>query len=138
MADDSAPKPGKGSRILDGLRDAVAGNFAVVTIEGETWVKQGHETPAHQLMETRKHLADLQLENDCLRSRIAALEEVLLMLAFDCKQVDCLSGDPTKWPTTIAYIALGGRIEGGVRIDTRSALEGKQNAPTASHRGEEA
>jgi hypothetical protein len=66
----------KASKILDGLRDAVAGNFAAVTIEGETWVKQGHETPAHQLMETRKHLADLQLQNDVLRSALAPFAHI--------------------------------------------------------------
>lgn len=28
-----------GSKIIDGLRDAVAGNFASVTIEGQRWVR---------------------------------------------------------------------------------------------------
>lgn len=29
-----------GQKILDGLKDAVAGNFARVTIEGQVWVRQ--------------------------------------------------------------------------------------------------
>jgi hypothetical protein len=68
---------GNGSKILDGLRDAVAGNFVAVTIEGETWVKKGHETPEHQLMELRGKVADLQLQNDCLRSALAPFSKAL-------------------------------------------------------------
>lgn len=29
-----------GAKILDGLRDALSGNFSRVTIEGQTWVRQ--------------------------------------------------------------------------------------------------
>jgi hypothetical protein len=38
-----AKKPGGGQRILDGLKDAVAGNFARVTIDGQTWVRRDGE-----------------------------------------------------------------------------------------------
>lgn len=31
---------GAGRRIIDGLRDAIEGKFASVTIDGETWVKR--------------------------------------------------------------------------------------------------
>lgn len=33
-----------GSKILDGLRDALSGNFAAVTIEGQRWIR-APETP---------------------------------------------------------------------------------------------
>ena len=33
---------GTGSKLIDGLRDAVAGNFSQVTIEGQTWVRADH------------------------------------------------------------------------------------------------
>jgi hypothetical protein len=29
-----------GAKIIEGLKDAVAGNFASVTIDGETWVRK--------------------------------------------------------------------------------------------------
>lgn len=29
-----------GAKIIEGLRDAVAGNFASVTIDGQTWVRR--------------------------------------------------------------------------------------------------
>lgn len=30
-----------GNKIIDGLREAIAGNFSRVTIEGQTWVRMG-------------------------------------------------------------------------------------------------
>lgn len=123
MADDITPKPGKGSRVLDGLRDAVAGNFAAVTIEGETWVKQGHEDEAL----------------DRARSRIAALEEALKPFAeaadtveavFTPSQLKRVGGDNLMtgyWPMTL-----------GALRSARSVLNNTQNAPTASHSGEDA
>lgn len=34
------PSQGKAAKVLQGLRDAIAGNFARVTIEGETWTRE--------------------------------------------------------------------------------------------------
>lgn len=32
-----------GAKIIEGLKDAVAGNFSRVTIEGQVWVRRGYE-----------------------------------------------------------------------------------------------
>ena len=37
---------GKGQRIIDGLKDAIAGNFASVTIDGQTWQRVDRGSPA--------------------------------------------------------------------------------------------
>jgi hypothetical protein len=47
----------------------------------------------------------------------APYKEALLKIAFDFKNVSCLAGNPMKWPTTIAYIALGGQIVQGERVN---------------------
>ncbi len=47
--------------------------------------------------------------------------QALLRIAFG-EGISCLSGDPSKWPSTIAYRALGGRSKNGHRIDSREDL----------------
>ena len=47
--------------------------------------------------------------------------EALERIAFD-SDVTCLAGNPLLWPSEIAYIALGGRIKDGQRVDTRESL----------------
>lgn len=42
----ASPKPDCGNKILAGLRDAVAGNFAAVTIEGQDWRRVAASPPA--------------------------------------------------------------------------------------------
>lgn len=48
--------------------------------------------------------------------------EALFRIAFD-EDVSCLAGDLCKWPTTIAYLALGGKIENGQRKTSKEELE---------------
>lgn len=50
--------------------------------------------------------------------------EALLRIAFD-PEVNDLTGDPTKWSSTIAYKALGGKIEHGVRLNDKDELLAK-------------
>jgi len=50
-----------------------------------------------------------------------AVREALLRIAFD-NDVNGLVADPSKWPSTIAYFALGGRVADGQRIDDRASL----------------
>lgn len=38
-------KPLPGQRIIAGLKDAIAGNFAAVTIDGQQWVRVGFIQP---------------------------------------------------------------------------------------------
>lgn len=45
-------------------------------------------------------------------------EEALTKIAFD-PDVSDLAGNPGLWASTIAFLALGGRIEGGRKIDTK-------------------
>ncbi len=53
--------------------------------------------------------------------RIAELEAALLKIAFG--ETDDFAGNPMKWSTTVAYLALGGRFEGGVRIHERADFQ---------------
>lgn len=55
------------------------------------------------------------------RAREGRLQDAHLRIAFQ-ENVSSLSGDPTKWPCTISYLALGGRLEQGKRLDSREAL----------------
>ena len=55
-------------------------------------------------------------------ARIADLRKALRRIAFQ-EDVNGLSGDPSKWPSTIAYDALGGRYESGRRVDNSEDLE---------------
>ena len=59
---------GTGSKILDGLRDAMAGNFAKVTIEGQTWVR------ADRVAEL-EHAIENHHENIYLISVVAKIRE---------------------------------------------------------------
>jgi hypothetical protein len=45
---------GKGRKILDALNDAVAGNLAMVHIDGETWVRKDKESTDGQLVAARQ------------------------------------------------------------------------------------
>jgi hypothetical protein len=66
-----------GSKLIDGLRDAIAGNFTRVNIEGQVWVRHDAESPEGQLASARNTIADLTTEVDVLKSRIAELEAEL-------------------------------------------------------------
>ena len=48
-------------------------------------------------------------------------KQALLRIAFQ-EGTDGLSGNPSKWPCTIAYKALGGRCKNGERLDSREDL----------------
>lgn len=53
----------------------------------------------------------------------ATLREALARIAFpEESDVDGLSGNPCKWPSTIAYHALGGRYLQGMRLDSKKTL----------------
>lgn len=49
-----------GQKILDGLRDAVAGNLAVTVIDGVVWVRKDLSRIAE--LEAALHAADIRLE----------------------------------------------------------------------------
>ena len=63
---------------------------------------------------TQKGYEALMIQNVLLRN-------ALLRIAFD-EDVDNLAGNPAKWPSTIAYDALGGRFKDGGRLDNRADL----------------
>lgn len=86
-----------------------------------------------QLLITRKRLynatrAGVKIVEDIAHDLKDALTEkrdlrnALFKLAFD-SDVSYLAGDPSRWSSTIAYEALGGRIVDGVRVDTKEDLE---------------
>lgn len=57
---------------------------------------------------------------DRIRPLMAVEErEALFDIAF---RSNGLAGDPSQWPSTIAYLALGGRIADGVMLDDEAAL----------------
>ncbi len=93
------------SWVLDGVRIAEVFAEAAkkiselrgkVALFSELYAKEGH--------------AKLILQED-LSVKEAALRQIA--------RGDCcyLAGNPDKWPSTIAYLALGGRIEDGVMLD---------------------
>lgn len=49
------------------------------------------------------------------------LREVLLDIAF-ADPVNTFAADPSEWDSTKAYEILGGRMAGGVRLDTKEDL----------------
>lgn len=55
------------------------------------------------------------------KSNNDAFEEALIKIAFD-PDVSDLAGNPGLWSSTIAYLALGGRIEGGKKLDTKNEV----------------
>jgi len=50
--------------------------------------------------------------------RVARLESVLAYIAFQ-DDVNALSGNPMKWPSEVAYMAIGGKYKDGKRASTR-------------------
>lgn len=53
---------------------------------------------------------------------IRKLRQALIQIASG-KGVSDLSGDPFKWSSTVAYIALGGAYKDGKRVTTIRELE---------------
>ena len=60
-------------------------------------------------------------DSAALRARVDRAEAALLRIAFD-GDVSCLSSTASEVPQWIAYLALGGRVECGVRMDTRETI----------------
>lgn len=52
-----------GQRIIDGLRDAVVGDFARVTIEGETWVRLDRAHVIVPRVATEKMIAESRVHH---------------------------------------------------------------------------
>jgi hypothetical protein len=65
-----------GQKIIDGLRDAIAGNFARVTIEGQTWVREDDGTLCTAAEKTAI-LSELEEDNARLRDEINDLRREL-------------------------------------------------------------
>jgi hypothetical protein len=91
--------------VLDGVRIAevfaeAAKKISVlrgkVALFSEMYAKEGH--------------AKLVLQEDH-SVRDAALRKIAR------GDYNCLAGNPDSWPSTIAYFALGGRVEDGVMLD---------------------
>ena len=72
---------GIGTRILDGLRDAAAGNLERVSfpVNGklETWVRHAADSPEGHLALARECIADLQTQVDACESEIERLGKML-------------------------------------------------------------
>lgn len=68
----------RGNKILDGLRDAVAGNLSRISflVDGrrETWTRHDADSPEGHLALARDCIVDLQTEVDMLKSHIALVE----------------------------------------------------------------
>jgi hypothetical protein len=64
----SVPTSLAGHKILEGLRDAVAGDLPRVTIEGVTYVRQDAVSPEALLAESRQTIDALQTELDALKA----------------------------------------------------------------------
>ncbi len=63
------------------------------------------------------------------RTEVERLRRGLLMIA-DRKYCD-YEGNPARWATSIAYLALGGRHKNGQRLDDTEALAGSvKEAPS--------
>lgn len=68
-----------GSKIIEGLRDAVAGNLSRVSFfEGgqrQVWTRHDVDSPEGHLAQARDALADALTEIDMLKAHIAQLED---------------------------------------------------------------
>ena len=65
----------------------------------------------------------MSIQNEDLIKENQLLREALMKIAFG-DPFNMFAGNPFLWPETIAYLALGGRMEAGVRLDTKEDLDG--------------
>lgn len=58
---------GKGQKIIDGLKDAVEGNFSRVTVAGQTWVRLDTVTTMEECIRhiVRDELVRCHVVKDC-------------------------------------------------------------------------
>lgn len=63
---------GNGQKILEGLRNAAAGNMQRVTIAGETWVKQDAGSPEVALAKARDKITELYIDLDTALSALSS------------------------------------------------------------------
>ncbi len=75
MADEQGPMR-SGQKILDGLREAAAGNFVRVTIDGQTWTRHDAGSPEDRLADVRDHIADLTQKVDITESALREIAEI--------------------------------------------------------------
>jgi hypothetical protein len=68
------------------------------------------------------HILALQTELAALKRQSVRQAHALDQIAFG--HADSLAGNPLLWPSTLAYLGLGGRIEEGQRLDSRETLVG--------------
>ncbi len=60
----------------------------------------------------------------------ARMREALLSIAFPGKDgLTEMAANPARWPSMVAYVALGGRIEGGKRLNNHHELAALSGAP---------
>jgi hypothetical protein len=62
-----------GKKIIDGLRDAVAGNFASVLIEGQKWVRDDDPDAFERGRVAGKHEAALETEYGSFSAHVQAV-----------------------------------------------------------------
>lgn len=68
-----------GRKIIEGLQDAVRGNFSRVTLQGQVWVRHDVGSPEHELSSSRAKVAELTERVDVLEAalnQIAALNDL--------------------------------------------------------------
>lgn len=66
-----------GQKIIDGLKDALAGNFARVTIEGQTWVRIEHwQDTVKALSAARGYLLNAKIDLESGARKATAIRTI--------------------------------------------------------------
>jgi hypothetical protein len=66
-----------GRKIIEGLQDAVRGNFTRVTLQGQVWVRHDVGSPEHELSTARAKVAELTERADVLEAEVQKLTSLL-------------------------------------------------------------
>jgi hypothetical protein len=126
---------GKCSRCLDELEQmngrafgphVVAWKYRYIHLSyhhGKEWSYTDKRQFAIDLAKTGNFLVEgLYDEQNATLDKVA--QEALVKIAFD-SDVSDLAGNPSLWASTIAYLALGGNIFQGRKVDTKDEVLGR-------------
>jgi hypothetical protein len=100
--------------------NAYAWRYRTIRGHDARWNLTEDRNMIQSLVETGKILVEpLFLSEE--KAVNAAERDALIKIAFD-PDVSDLSANPSHWASIIAYLALGGRIQGGKKLDTQNEV----------------
>jgi hypothetical protein len=126
---------GKCSRCLDEMKtmsetaldkDATAWQYRIVGLRGNTMHKYNLENNRERIVDMLRHggfwVEPLFPKLKTFTSPVnEQYQDALVQIAFD-PDVSDLAANPSKWASIIAFLALGGRIANGRKIDTKDEV----------------